>query len=427
MKKFCLLLLFLSVLSFSSVAASISGYYRIKNVAGSSGKCYVSVTGPYYGAPQETAVTKDTLAGTVVYISAEETSTSGTYKITSLRSQGVEILNVINAVKSRLQNMSEADFNTLWAKVEAKAASYSSKLAKFGINMDDFKYADFQSYVNNDIDYNLYLVSTGSNYYAIWNSPNVPAYFKNKSYTVLFFKIYFQDAVNALWSSVSSSLKTMVDARLTGDKAALIPIADNFIDNFQFGTKMYLTENTTTAIFNFANSSPSDNGKWTLEPVDATNYFAAAPKQYTVGTDNYYFTTLYTDFAYTLPSTVKAYKIPSATKIVRQGTNTCTYYVANGVEITGTVPIHTPVLLRCTSTAAADNILQPVVTGASPAPKKVTTATSDNLLVSTFFNETTTATSYLSLRYAAEEVSDDCLLCGESCMVAAQCHRNVGF
>ena len=96
---------------------------------------------------------------------------------------------------------------------------------------------------------------------------------------------------------------------------------------------------------------------WTLEPrTDFTVNFPEANKH-----NGEYVTTLYTDFAYTLPEGVTAYTV---TKVSTQGVATLT-------ALEGTIPAQTPVLLK--STAAGPQ--------AVTLSTKAGTAPADNLLV----------------------------------------------
>lgn len=96
---------------------------------------------------------------------------------------------------------------------------------------------------------------------------------------------------------------------------------------------------------------------WTLEPrTDFTVNFPEANKH-----NGEYVTTLYTDFAYTLPEGVTAYTV---TKVSTQGVATLT-------ALEGTIPAQTPVLLKST---AAGNQTVTLSTEAGTAP-------ADNLLV----------------------------------------------
>ena len=102
--------------------------------------------------------------------------------------------------------------------------------------------------------------------------------------------------------------------------------------------------------------SNSDNTIWTLEK--AGGFKVAFPDTYKL--DGKYFTTLYVDFAYTLPEGVKAFTI---SKVNEQG-------VAVGKELTGTIPAQTPVLLE--TGAFGDKTLTPTMSDAA--------APADNLL-----------------------------------------------
>ena len=102
----------------------------------------------------------------------------------------------------------------------------------------------------------------------------------------------------------------------------------------------------------------SRNTIWTLE--EAGGFKVAFPDTYKL--DGKYFTTLYVDFAYTLPEGVKAFTI---SKVNEQG-------VAVGKELTGTIPAQTPVLLEADVADVAGKTLIPTVSDAA--------APSDNLL-----------------------------------------------
>ena len=124
----------------------------------------------------------------------------------------------------------------------------------------------------------------------------------------------------------------------------------------------------------------ADAGKWMVEIIDNEQvYFAANPTEEFNGK---YYTTLYTDFAYEIanPDKVKAYVI---TELNSQGEATSDQLVALGADI---VPASTAVVLECSTQAATDNVLMPVVeTSASGMPRR--SPADDNLLQGVFFNE----------------------------------------
>ncbi len=102
----------------------------------------------------------------------------------------------------------------------------------------------------------------------------------------------------------------------------------------------------------------SGNTIWTLEK--AGGFKVTFPEANKLG--GKYFTTLYVDFAYTLPEGVKAFTI---SKVNEQG-------VAVGKELTGTIPAQTPVLLEADVADVAGKTLIPTVSDAA--------APADNLL-----------------------------------------------
>jgi len=128
-----------------------------------------------------------------------------------------------------------------------------------------------------------------------------------------------------------------------GDYAKYIDKVENIRPNFKYyivpsGSGVDFISQGNEAIIN-NNASAA----WTMQAV--TTFLVELPTEKNVtvyptsgGTQttySEYYTTLYTDFAYTLPEGVKAYKV---TAITDQG-------VAKREEITGTIPAQTPVLL----------------------------------------------------------------------------------
>ena len=126
-----------------------------------------------------------------------------------------------------------------------------------------------------------------------------------------------------------------------------------------------------------------------LDPVvNDGNYFAVAPTlAHTNAAEVKYVTTLYTDFPYTLPDGVEAYKVTGIEQ--QEGAKG---YICTKAAISGKVPAETPVLLICDSSEAEDCKLEPVDefsqnAGTQGAPARVTEASADNLLVAAYFDE----------------------------------------
>lgn len=127
-----------------------------------------------------------------------------------------------------------------------------------------------------------------------------------------------------------------------GDYAQYIDKVENIRPNFKY----YIVPGTSTLdIISEGNANISDaSTAWTLQPcTEFTVNFPDANKR-----GDKYYTTLYTDFAYTLPEGVTAMKV---TEVSEAG-------VAKTEEILGkTIPAQTPILL--VSTAAGDQTLAP--------------------------------------------------------------------
>lgn len=67
----------------------ISGYFRVSNAE--TGK-YVEVTGPFSADPTQTKADAQYKAGTVIFVEAQQPEKEYAYEVTSLRSQGIEVV-----------------------------------------------------------------------------------------------------------------------------------------------------------------------------------------------------------------------------------------------------------------------------------------------------------------------------------------------
>ena len=139
-----------------------------------------------------------------------------------------------------------------------------------------------------------------------------------------------------------------------------------YIDKIEYirpDVKYYLVQNDGKIDFfsqgNVAIINNDPSTLWTLE--DRTEFKVAIPEDNMLN-DKYY-TTLYTDFAYTLPEGMNAYKVTS----INPKTG-----VAARVIITGTIPAQTPVLLESESAETLTLTLDGKDTSAAPT---------DNVLV----------------------------------------------
>ncbi len=128
-----------------------------------------------------------------------------------------------------------------------------------------------------------------------------------------------------------------------GDYAKYIDKVENIRPNFKY----YIVPSASGIDFiSQGNVAITDaSTAWTMEPVsefkanfDVKQEHKICPTQNggEVKTYSEYYTTLYTDFAYTLPEGVKAYKVTEITE---------KYGVAKREEITGVIPAQTPVML----------------------------------------------------------------------------------
>ena len=86
------LLLFLAVGTYA--VEPISGYFRIRNAhTRADGKQYVQVTGKYQAQPNQTADAVKTQPGSVIQLEAKWDNAKNRYIVTTLRSQGVDVIN----------------------------------------------------------------------------------------------------------------------------------------------------------------------------------------------------------------------------------------------------------------------------------------------------------------------------------------------
>lgn len=170
------------------------------------------------------------------------------------------------------------------------------------------------------------------------------------------------------WGNVKKHPRFAEIKNKLGDYAKYIDKVENIRPNFKYyivpsGSGVdFISEGNEAIINNQASAA------WTMQAVTTFQVELPTEKNVTVyptsgGTQTTYkeyYTTLYTDFAYTLPEGVKAYKV---TAITDQG-------VAKREEITGTIPAQTPVQLVGESNTATLTL-----------STEAGTAITDNLLV----------------------------------------------
>ena len=199
--------------------------------------------------------------------------------------------------------------------------------------------------------------------------------------------------VDAFWEKAKSRLIEEVQAR--GYNTQYPDLYKHFMANINKinpGVTYYLTadrDDTFGYVSRDNVEAAGDMAKWVLDPVvNDGNYFAVAPTlAHTNAAEVKYVTTLYTDFPYTLPDGVEAYKVTGIEQ--QEGAKG---YICTKAAISGKVPAETPVLLICDSSEAEDCKLEPVDefsqnAGTQGAPARVTEASADNLLVAAYFDE----------------------------------------
>lgn len=131
------------------------------------------------------------------------------------------------------------------------------------------------------------------------------------------------------WSNLKNHQKFQEIKDKLGEYAQYIDKVENIRPDFKY----YIVPGTSTLdIISEGNANITDESTaWTLQPcTEFTVNFPEANKR-----GDKYYTTLYTDFAYTLPDKVTAMKV---TAVSEAG-------VAKTEEISGTIPAQTPVML----------------------------------------------------------------------------------
>jgi hypothetical protein len=124
------------------------------------------------------------------------------------------------------------------------------------------------------------------------------------------------------------------------------------------GTNLGFANDGTNSAYNDL-ALAGDHGKWVLEPVDETNYFAVTPIAHQARNGNYFAST-YLDFPFELAGTdcVAAYTTDNT---IQTRTSDGAKYVTF-TKVSGTVPAGTPVVIECKSSAVTSAIrLNPVV------------------------------------------------------------------
>ena len=417
------------VLGFFSVAASAQapatvtkpddGYYRIVNARQrTDGKQYVFVTGKIAAQPNATKADATTLPGTVIHLKTAANSTNaGWLDVTTLRSQGVDVINgylnpaidkVEKALKDKLNeklgaftgSIAYGLFNTSvigqWdlkmhlkpvKTSDGRDAHYAFAIVPSMQPICDFwqTYGIFAGSALNSYP-NLKSALEANNPDKVWDEVLKLALAKIESSPYAgtdianVVKRYINaDRINQgqTYYLMSGGLKKITVANKAFDPANPTGTSHNEYDGalpkFDF-----VNNNTTDQWFGPELPVVKDAAMWILEKVDDTNYFGVKPSTNMRGRDGKYYTTLYVDFPFQIKSDVKAYTIEGV-----EAKNADGYYFAKVKKLAqqgDVVPAQTAVVLECNSTNPADNQLLP--TGDENP------VTSNNRLCGTFFGGT---------------------------------------
>lgn len=406
------LLLFLAVGTYA--VEPISGYFRIRNAhTRADGKQYVQVTGKYQAQPNQTVDAVKTQPGSVIQLEAKWDNAKNRYIVTTLRSQGVDVINHyllpgIEMVRKKLDEKLQEKLGTGVIANIAKGILQNDIFAKW------------------DLDMHLEKTTTKNGaeaYYAYATVPSMqPLVNFYKTYS-LFFGPQIDNALAAypeiltglkngkadeVWKAVEKYAMQLIIARFGAD-SDLAKVVKYYFDNdrINHGQTYYLMEGAHIskteenghgvnkyvegeAKFDFCNNNIDDKyygpelpvagdaAKWILEPVKdgATDYFGVAPAEKMKGKNGKYFTTLYTDFPMKVVDNINAYIVESiGTTGAEKGYAQCKK-IASKNDI---IPAQTPIVLECETTASASNRLLPLA-NTTPAP-------TNNILKAVFFDE----------------------------------------
>lgn len=402
------LLLFLAVGTYA--VEPISGYFRIRNAhTRADGKQYVQVTGKYQAQPNQTADAVKTQPGSVIQLEAKWDNAKNRYIVTTLRSQGVDVINGyllkgIAMVKDKI-----------YAKLKEKLTIFAP-----------FAMVYLETQVLNKWDLDMHLEKTTTTngaeaYYAYATVPSMQPivdFYNNNGNLV---KSGIESALanypdirdglkhnnaDEVWEAVEKYAVQALESRF-GASSDLVILVKGYVKDkrINHGQTYYLMEGAIDRVeengkgvnkyregeakFNFCNNNATawygperpavgDAAKWILELVgeDNTNYFGVAPANKMKGKNGKYFTTLYTDFPMKVVDNINAYIVESiGTTGAEKGYAQCKK-IASKNDI---IPAQTPIVLECETTASASNRLLPLA-NTTPAP-------TNNILKAVFFNE----------------------------------------
>lgn len=403
------LLLFLAVGTYA--VEPISGYFRIRNAhTRADGKQYVQVTGKYQAQPNQTADAVKTQPGSVIQLEAKWDNAKNRYIVTTLRSQGVDVINgyllkAIEMFKNKIEQKLKDNLGTGGLYSMAKVG-FEGILAQWDLDMHlektttkngaeaYYAYATVPSmqplvdFYNN----NGNLVKSGIES-ALANYPDIRDGLKHNN-------------ADEVWEAVEKYAVQALESRF-GASSDLVILVKGYVKDkrINHGQTYYLMEGAIDRVeengkgvnkyregeakFNFCNNNATawygperpavgDAAKWILELVgeDNTNYFGVAPANKMKGKNGKYFTTLYTDFPMKVVDNINAYIVESiGTTGAEKGYAQCKK-IASKNDI---IPAQTPIVLECETTASASNRLLPLA-NTTPAP-------TNNILKAVFFDE----------------------------------------
>ena len=422
MKKLRLIHLFLLFFTAIGMYATepISGYFRIKNAhTRADGRQYVQVTGKYQAQPNQTVDAVKTQPGSVIQLEAKWDNAKNRYIVTTLRSQGVDVINgyllkAIEMFKNKIDQKLKDNLGT--------GGLYSS--AKLGFERILAQW---------DLDMHLEKTTTKNGaeaYYAYATVPSMQPLVDGYEKAIKVLEIFNPAAVSQIdnafvdypevltalkkgnadevWKAVEKYAVQLIIARFGAD-SDLAKVVKYYFDNdrINHGQTYYLMEGDHIsktkengrdvnkyvegeAKFDFCNNNLTDDtygpelpvagdaAKWILEPVKdgATDYFGVAPAEKMKGKNGKYFTSLYTDFPMKIVDNMNAYIVESiGTTGAQKGYAQCKKIASQGEVI----PAGTPIVLECESTQSNANRLLPVANTAS--------APTNNILKGVFFDE----------------------------------------
>ncbi len=414
MKKLRLIHSFLLLLLAIGMHATepISGFFRIKNAhTRPDGKLYVQVTGKYQAQPNQTVDAVKTQPGSVIQLEAKWDNAKSRYTITTLRSQGVDVVNGyllqgLKLVKENINQKIQDKLGNGFAADMAKTAWETQILAKWDLDMHLEKTATtggLEAYymfatvpsMQPIVDfYKTYSWIAGTQIdNALAGYPELLAGLKNGNADAVW-KAVEQYAVQAIanrfgvTSDLAILVKSYVDAGRVNHghtyylmEGALDRITENGrnINKYREGeAKFNFCNNNATSEYGPELADVGEAAKWIIEPVkdNAADYFGVAPVSKMKGKNGKYFTSLYTDFPMQIVDNMNAYIVESiGTTGAEKGYAQCTKIASQG----DIIPAGTPIVLECETTQSFSNRLLPIAnTDAAPT---------NNILKGVFFDE----------------------------------------